>query len=519
MKGWERLDRLRLAALLLWALPVAALLPLGAFWLWRSGAMLWWLGAMLICSAAGYGLQHWLLQRDRQLLAGAATQPDAHWPPKAEGAWTAVERLAEGVKPEDWPLNDGGRLWTLGQNTLDVVARYYHPQEERPLLELTVPHTLLIIERASRDLRATVTDHIPLSHRLTIGDLLRAWRWKDAAERLMNVYRAGRLVLNPLDALLSEAWGHLRGQAYGQAWTETQRWLLREYVRKVGYYAIELYSGRLTLADVEPTAQPTLISHADLTQVAEDATRAGEPLRIVILGRANVGKSSLINALFGRLTAATDVLPDTTSGLTPYRLEREGLTAALIFDTPGCDTERLTEKALRKVVRDADLILWVCAAHRPDRQLDRVRLDLLRSEFAARTDCRPPPVLVAVSHIDQLRPHREWQPPYDLQNPQGAKAVNIRAAVEAVAGDLAVPVATVIPVCLASERIYNVDDALWAAMLDRQDEAGKVRFLRCLEQRKREENWTLLRQQLANAGRWLTGGSLALLIAIDDQKG
>jgi hypothetical protein len=84
---------------------------------------------------------------------------------------------------------------------------------------------------------------------------------------------------------------------------------------------------------------------------------------------------------------------------------------------------------------------------------------------------------------------------------------------------LAVPVATVIPVCLASERIYNVNDALWAAMLDRQDEAGKVRFLRCLEQRKREENWTLLRRQLANAGRWLTGGSLALLIAIDDQKG
>ena len=66
------------------------------------------------------------------------------------------------------------------------------------------------------------------------------------------------------------------------------------------------------------------------------------------------------------------------------------------------------------------------------------------------------------------------------------------------------PVAEVIPVCLADGRIYNVDDVLWAALLDRQDEAGKVRFLRCLEQRKREENWTLLRRQFANAGRWLT---------------
>ena len=488
---FDRLDRLRLIALLLWVLPVAALLPLGAFWLWQNGRLFWWLVAMIACGAAGYGLQSWLLRRDRRLLADAQTVPDPRWPPKADGAWTAVERLADEVKPEDWPLNEGGRLWTLGQRTLEVVARYYHPEEDRPLLELTVPHALLIIERASRDLRATVTDHIPLSHKLKIGDLLRAWRWKDAAERLMNVYRAGRLVINPLDALLGEAWGHLRGQAYGQAWTEIQRWLLREYVRKVGYYAVELYSGRLTLTDGQPDAEPTRPTPID------------EPLRMVVLGRANAGKSSLINALFGRLTAATDVLSDTTTGLRPYRLEREGLTTALIFDTPGCDTELLSEKALRKAAMEADLILWVCAAHRPDRQLDRLRLDTLRAGFAERPDRRPPPVLVAVSHIDQLRPPREWQPPYDLLNPQGSKARNIRAAVEAVAEDLAVPVATVIPVCLADNRVYNVDDVLWAALLDRQSEADKVRFLRCLDQRIRGENWTLLRRQLANAGRWL----------------
>ncbi|MCB1769643.1 MAG: 50S ribosome-binding GTPase, partial [Candidatus Competibacteraceae bacterium] len=424
-------------------------------------------------------------------------------PPKADGAWAAVERLAEDTNPEDWPLHDGGRLWALGRNTLDTVARYYHPAEERPLLELTVPHTLLIIERASRDLRITVTAHIPLSHRLTIGDLARAWRWKDAAKRLMNLYRAGRLVVNPLDALLSEAWGHLRGQAYNQAWTETQRWLLREYVRKIGYYAIELYSGRLTLSDEAPEATPTPSSHRDMTQAAGEAPGTGEPLRIVVMGRANAGKSSLINALFGQLTAATDVLLDTTPGLQPYRLAREGLTAALIMDTPGCDSDSLSQKTLQQASMEADLILWVCAAHRPDRQLDRLCLDRLRAGLSASLDRRSPPLLVVVSHIDQLRPHREWQPPYDLRHPQNVKATHIRAAIEAIARDLAVPVANVIPVCLAEGRVYNINDALWAAILDRQDEAGKVRFLRCLEQRKRDENWMLLRQQLANAGRWL----------------
>ncbi|MDG4550415.1 MAG: 50S ribosome-binding GTPase [Candidatus Contendobacter sp.] len=502
---FNRLGRLRMLALLLWALPVAALLPLGLFWLWRAEALSWWLLALVLCSGAGYGLQRWLLQRDRQLLVGAATGPDPGWPPKADGAWVAVERLAEEAKPEDWPLDDGGRLWTLGRNALDAVARYYHPKQERPLLELTVPHTLLIIERASRDLRAMITDHLPLSNRLTLGDLARAWGWKDAAERWLNVYRAGRLVINPADALLSEVWGHLRGRAYGAAWTELHRWLLREYVRKVGYYAIELYSGRLTLTGGEPAAVPTPASRRDLKRAADHAAPVGEPLRIVVLGRANAGKSSLINALFGQLTAATDVLPDTTTGLTPYRLEHEGLTAALIFDTPGCDTERLGNKALKKIVLDADLLLWVCAAHRPDRRAEREILDAVRGWRAERLERRPPPLLVAVSHIDQLRPPREWQPPYDLRDPQSGKATNIRAAVATVAADLAIPVVAVIPVCLAEGRIYNVDDVLWVAILEHQDEADKVRFLRCLEERKRAENWTLLRRQLANAGRWLLG--------------
>ncbi|MCB1920171.1 MAG: 50S ribosome-binding GTPase, partial [Candidatus Competibacteraceae bacterium] len=266
-------------------------------------------------------------------------------------------------------------------------------------------------------------------------------------------------------------------------------------------YAIELYTGRLTLIDDEPEAK--IPPHLPLLKEGTERLQTGEPLRILVMGRTNAGKSSLINALFGRLTAATDILPDTTTELTPYRLEREGLIAALIFDTPGFDTDGFNEKTLQNAAMEADLILWVCAAHRPDRQLDRLRLDWLRQQFAEHVERQPPPLLVAVSHIDQLRPHREWQPPYDLLHPQGVKATHIRAAVEAVAGDLAIPVAQVIPVCLAGERVYNVDDALWAAMLDRQDEAIKARFLRCLEHRKRAENWTLLRQQLANAGRWL----------------
>ncbi|NEV65064.1 GTPase family protein [Thiorhodococcus minor] len=501
----SRIDRLWLGSLMLWALPIAVLLPLGMLWLRENGLVLVWVGSVVLLSAAGFGLQYWLKGRQLRKLEAASTRPDPSWPPVADGAWAAVQDLADQIEPEDWPLEDGTRLGELAQVTLERVASYFHPQVEQPLLELRIPHALLIIERASRDLRQTITEQVPFSHRLTIGSLVRAYRWKPFAERLLGMYRAGKWVVNPPNALLSEAWTQLRKRGFALAQQDLYRWLLREYVRKVGVYAIDLYSGRLLLTDESPVKHITQTSREDLERaVAEDSVTEeleGEPLRILVLGRSNAGKSSLINALFGRMRAATDVLPETTRALMPYRLERDGLDLALIFDTPG--SERLAHKTLHEAATAADMILWVSAAHRPDRQSERQTLDLLRSAQAERVDRRAPPLLVAVTHIDRLRPLREWQPPYDLTDVSDLKAMSIQAAVTALAADLDVPIANVIPVCLAEGRLYNVEDTLWTAILDQMDRAQRTRLLRCQDERRREENWNLLRRQLANAGRFL----------------
>ena len=110
---------------------------------------------------------------------------------------------------------------------------------------------------------------------------------------------------------------------------------------------------------------------------------------------------------------------------------------------------------------------------------------------------------MAVTHIDRLRPLREWQPPYDLTETRNLKAMSIQAAVTALATDLEVPIASVIPVCLAEGRVYNVEDTLWAALLGQLDRARRARLLRCQDECRRKENWMLLRRQLANAGRFL----------------
>lgn len=508
MSFWHKwVDPVQLIVLALFFMPTLAVLGLGFWWLWQGGYLLYWLAIVAVCGAMAYGLQFWTSRRHRAKLNELLTAPNRDWSPRASEVWQQVEQLADNCHPEDWPLDNLDWVIALGKRTLEMVARCYFPQAERPILELTVPHTLRIIEQASRELRADVVNNIPFSHRLTIGDCLQANRWKTRAEKLYDIYRVGRVAINPINALFGEFWRYFRERSFGLARGEFHRWFLRAYIRKVGYYAIDLYSGyQPQLAGEAESADSaiTASSSSDLARAKQAQTVADvEPLRILVLGKSNAGKSSLINALYGKLFAATDGLPGTTLLYTPALLMREGLTQALIFDSPGIDSIHFDKQKMLQIALEADLIIWVTAANRPDRQDERNMLDRLRVHQTTHLNRRPPSLLVAVSHIDLLRPFNEWHPPYDLNDESNAKASNIRAAVTAVAKDLGVAVQSVIPVCLKENKRYNVDDACWSAILSQQDDALRMRLLRCQEAQKKAQDWELLRKQLLNSGRFL----------------
>jgi len=227
-------------------------------------------------------------------------------------------------------------------------------------------------------------------------------------------------------------------------------------------------------------------------------------VRIVLVGQVNAGKSSLLNALAQEIRSAVGPVP-TTARAAEFRLDLEGRPAVSIVDMPGID-ERMQEELLTQVAR-ADLVLWVVSATQPARELDRRVLDKVRAWASADLSRRAAPILLALTHIDELRPANEWAPPYDIASPVGAKSQNIRAAMDAVARTLSLRSDTVVPVAMPPQRTsYNID-ALWARIALELDEAKLVQLdrLRLTGQRPSLRE---LADQLGHAGRFIVTGVL-----------
>jgi predicted GTPase len=224
-----------------------------------------------------------------------------------------------------------------------------------------------------------------------------------------------------------------------------------------------------------------------------------------VAGQTNAGKSTLINTLFDKLVAATDVV-SCTDELMPYKLEREGLLSGLIFDTPGYGEQFSWLEKNQQALDNVDLVLLVCSANNAARLADREFLDAFRQHYLARPERMHPTIMVVVTHIDQLRPVREWRPPYDISTPNCTKAKNIQAVLLAIQYELELPINTaLVPVSLSENEglgVYNVD-SLIEAMGQQMDEAHRARLLRCLKAAQGREKWPQLWRQVGNSGRWL----------------
>lgn len=118
--------------------------------------------------------------------------------------------------------------------------------------------------------------------------------------------------------------------------------------------------------------------------------------RVSLMGRRNVGKSTLLNALYGRRRAITDDIPGLTRDILEVEIKRSGL-HFMLSDTPGLDIEdpgQLEQAVLERArthLSRVDLILLVLEAPGPA-PADQEFLEIVRRSGT--------PFLVVVNKVD-----------------------------------------------------------------------------------------------------------------------
>lgn len=462
-------------------LPLVSLSVLGSLWLWQHGFVLYWALAACCVTLLVYAIERWFfrvdLSDDTLAARKAADEKDAAdpaWSVREAAAWTSVIEVADQVKPLELASRDD--VMDLGVKSIEAVARSMHPGEEHALWKFTLPEALALTERVSHQLAAFVSESIPLGDRMTVGQLLRVYRWRGAinvAEQAYDLWRIIRL-MNPAAAATQEIREQLTRRAYDWGREELARKMARAYVREVGRAAIDLYSGRMRTTEFThafPVQGPngTGSPHGS-SNISARPMAIASPVHVVILGQPQLGKEQLANGL-AQKAAASDLLVKPVIDIGPAV-------------PPVGPSAKLGE--LLAAADSADLIVWALSDTEFDVDAQQAAYKALREQTAIRVNRKPQPIVaVTFSSSDQPK-----------------QSVAMKA--EIIAG-LALKLADVVSAS-SSKLSPSQTDAVWNVILPHLPEADRIRALRVLEISKPKMRLGKLFKQVLNAGRSIARG-------------
>jgi GTP-binding protein Era len=137
--------------------------------------------------------------------------------------------------------------------------------------------------------------------------------------------------------------------------------------------------------------------------VTDTGHRAG---CVALLGRPNVGKSTLLNALIGQKVSIVTPKPQTTRHRIAGILTRPGWQAVLL-DTPGLNLRqtrglnRAMNRAVRGALAEADVLCMIADATRWTGEDEAVLAEVRRAGK---------PALLALNKVDRVRPRQRLLP-------------------------------------------------------------------------------------------------------------
>ena len=376
------------------------------------------------------------------------------------------KRVEEGIT---W-----GGLDEAGLEILEIVAQKFG----KTTLDFSVPEGLKLFEEVSRRYKLVVKENIPGIEYITVSHIRAGYAAYDKYGALGQkvikgaiwANHAKNLYFNPLkvaiDLTKQQATSSMTKGFVDDMQLKAKEALLDE----VAAVAIDLYSGRFSLDDGD--LQVSNASVSDEENIPLDL----EPIRIVFVGQTGAGKSSIVNLLKDELAAEVDILPSTQTA-TAYSAIINDIVVRIV-DLRGLDGDAKTEKEMLKEMTQADLVLWVLKANQSARDLDKQLNDKLELFYAdpKNVSNKKPAVISVVNQVDKLKPLAEWQPPYDLEKPVGAKAKIIS---EAIAYNRTLLHSDItLPLSISSDKAHFGVEALKQTLVDGIEEANNVQLNR-----------------------------------------
>lgn len=413
------------------AIPVVVVMGFGLFAIYRFGYVLVFM-LILSLSAVIIIVPAWYLKKrvktKKEEISGheeqdSLVQPSMEWGDAGSRAWLSANAQIDRLIEKD-------PRWQAMQNhAIEVVRLVADACNKRGLnseLAFSAPEMLRLVEEVSRRYRRTLLENVPFVEKVNISTLKIVYDHREKAKiagKAWDAYRAYR-IFTPT-GLIAEARSQLMNRFFSGLRQDLEFQMKRAFLQEVAGVAIDLYSGRFRVDDDEIKKSKAV--ETDKKRLAP----APDPIRICFVGQISSGKSSVVNALLGKMDAEVSILPS-TDAVTVHQCTIKGADMVHLVDLPGIDGSKNVNATHIREITQSDIVLWVVKADQSAKQPDV----LLRQEIDAfyaqeKNQFRKKPVIMGIlNQVDLLKPRNEWQPPYDINSPISPKAKIISEALE-----------------------------------------------------------------------------------------